>query len=119
MARPKRAKLRVRRGDVVEVVAGNARGSRGRVLGVVPRHGRVLVEGVNMVWKHLPRSRQNPSGGRIQVEAPIDASNVMLLCPNRDCTRYDRPVRVRTALADGGRKQRVCAKCGAEIPKVE
>ncbi len=74
-----RPKLHVRRGDTVEVVTGNARGQRGRVLRSIPEKGRVVVEGVNLVWKHMRRSREHPRGGRIQIEAPMHASNVMLL----------------------------------------
>lgn len=111
--------LHVRRGDTVEVVAGNARGVRGRILRAVPKKERVVVEGVNMVWKHIRRSQQHPQGGRIQIEAPLHVSNVMLICPNRDCARYDKPVRAKSTVRDDKIKIRVCAKCGAEIPKAE
>ena len=76
-------KLHVRRGDTVEVIAGNARGVRGRILRAIPSKGRVIIEGVNLHWKHLRRTAQHAQGGRIEIEAPIDASNVMLICPNR------------------------------------
>ena len=112
-------KLHVRRGDTVQIVAGSARGVRGRILRTLPADGKVVVEGANMVWKHLRRSQEHPRGGRIQVEAALDASNVMLLCPNRDCSRFDRPVRVRTVQKEDGKKMRVCAKCGTEVPKLE
>jgi len=114
-----RGKLHVRRGDIVEVVAGSSRGLRGRVLRAMPAKGKVVVEGLNMVWKHVRRGPQRIQGGRIQVEAPIDASNVMLVCPNRDCERHDRPVRTRTVVREDGRKLRTCAKCGAELPRAE
>ncbi len=112
-------KLHVVSGDTVEVIAGNARGARGRVLKAMPRERKVVVEGVNMVWKHLRRSREHPQGGRVRIEAAIDASNVMLVCGNRECERYDRPVRTRTLVEDAGDKRRVCVKCGGEIAKVE
>ena len=112
-----RARLHVRTGDTVQVTAGSSRGVQGRILRTIPSEGRVVVEGVNMVWKHLRRSREHPRGGRIQMEAPINVSNVMLLCPNRECARFDRPVRVRSTLRDDGRKVRTCAKCGAEVPR--
>lgn len=115
----KRQSLHVRQGDTVEIVAGNARGARGRVLRTIPQDDRVVVEGINMVWKHVRRSQQNPQGGRMQIEAPIHASNVMLICANRECDRHDRPVRTRTEVADDGTKRRVCVKCGAPIPRVE
>jgi len=108
-------KLHVRRDDLVEVIAGDYKGTRGRVLKAMPREGKVVVEGVNMVWKHVRRSMRNPRGGRTEQEAPIDASNVMLLCQNRDCPRYDKPVRVRVGRNPDGTKSRLCVKCGKAI----
>ncbi len=109
----------MRRGDTVEVIAGNARGVRGRILRAMPQKQRIVVEGANLVWKHVRRSRQHPQGGRIQIEAPMHVSNVMLICPNRDCAGYDKPVRAKSVARDGKTKIRACAKCGAEIPKAE
>jgi len=112
-------KLHVRRGDMVEVIAGDAAGARGRIIRAMPRTGRVVIEGVNLVWKHLRPSQQHPRGGRIEIEAPIDASNVALICSNRECERYDRPVRTRTVVRGDGTKARICVRCGAEIQGVE
>jgi large subunit ribosomal protein L24 len=103
----------------VEVVVGDASGSRGRIIRVISEKRRVVVEGINMVWKHLRPSRQRPRGGRLEIEAAIDASNVMLICPNKACKRYDKTVRTRTILRQDGTRTRACAKCGAEIPKAE
>ena len=114
-----RPKLHVRRGDMVEIMTGNAKGTRGRVLRTIPRKGRVVVEGVKMVWKHRKRSRQYPRGARAEMEAPIHASNVLLICVNRQCKRYDHGVRARYVKPEGKPKMRVCAKCGAEILKPE
>jgi ribosomal protein L24 len=63
--------------------------------------------------------RDHPRGGRIEVEAPIAASNVMLICPNKECEKHDKPVRTRMVARPDGKKFRACAKCGVEIPKVE
>lgn len=68
---------RVKRNDVVEVIAGDQKGARGKVLRVDRDSGRVVVEGVNMVYRHVRPNKRNPQGGRIQKEAPIHASNVM------------------------------------------
>ena len=114
-----RPKLHVRSGDTVEIVAGNSRGLRGRVLRAIPRKGKVVVEGASMVWKHVRPSRQHPRGGRLQVEASIDASNVMLICPGKDCPRYDKPVRTKRIVREDGIRIRACAKCGTEIPKAQ
>ena len=70
---------RIRKGDTVLVIAGADRGKTGRVLRVDPRGGRVVVEGVNLKWKHVRKSQDNPQGGRSQREHPIQASNVAFL----------------------------------------
>ena len=72
---------RVRKDDIVEVISGDHRGERGKVLRVIPEQQRVVVEGVNMVYRHVRRSRRHPQGGRIQKEAPIHLSNVMPVDP--------------------------------------
>jgi large subunit ribosomal protein L24 len=72
---------RVRKDDIVEVIAGDNRGAHGKVLKVFPDKNRVLVEGVNMVYRHVRRSRRNPQGGRIRQEAPIHISNVQPVDP--------------------------------------
>lgn len=107
-------KLKVRRNDMVEVVTGDSRGTRGRVLRTIPDKGRVVVEGVNIVWKHM-RPGLKQRGGRVEREAPIHVSNVMLLCQNKECPRHDKPVRVRIVRNADGTKNRACIKCGAAI----
>jgi large subunit ribosomal protein L24 len=87
---------------MVEVIAGDYRGVRGRVLRVDPQTGRVTVEGVNRVYKHVRPSRRTPQGGRLQVERPIDASNVMRIHP-----KTDRPTRVRYGVNGKGQKVRM------------
>jgi large subunit ribosomal protein L24 len=72
---------RVRKDDIVEVIAGDNKGAHGKVLRVFPDKKRVLVEGVNVVYRHVRRSRQNPQGGRIRREAPIHMSNVQPIDP--------------------------------------
>ncbi len=105
-------KYKIRRGDTVEVIAGRDKGVRGEVLRVEPRKGCLVVQGVNVRKKH---QRQIQAGGRtmspgiIQFEAPIDISNVMLVCP-----KCDQPVRVGIS-REGGERQRVCKKCGAML----
>ena len=69
--------VQIRKNDVVEVVSGDHRGARGKVLQVDPRRGRVVVEGVNMVFRHVRPTRRNPQGGRVQKEAPLHISNVL------------------------------------------
>ena len=68
---------RIRKDDIVEVIAGDNKGERGKVLKVMPKEDLVLVQGVNMVYRHVRPSKRNPQGGRLQKEAPMHISNVL------------------------------------------
>jgi large subunit ribosomal protein L24 len=72
---------RIRKDDIVEVISGDHKGAKGKVLRVISERGRVLVEGVNMVWKHLRKSQRHPQGGRIQKEAPLPLAKVQPVDP--------------------------------------
>jgi large subunit ribosomal protein L24 len=96
----------IKKNDVVKIITGDERGKTGKVLSVDSEAGRVLVEGVNFVWKHLRRSQQHPHGARIQKEAPVRVCNVMVVC--QSCSKPTRVVSKR--LEDGGRA-RLCRKC--------
>ncbi|CAN5825194.1 50S ribosomal protein L24 [soil metagenome] len=109
---PKRIKMRIRRGDRVKVIRGNYRGQEGTVLRVDSEKNRVVVEGVNMRKRHRKPSAIDPEGGIISFEAPIAASNVMLIDPSTG-----EPTRVRVQLNDDGTKDRVSVKSGRAIPK--
>ena len=104
--------MRIVKNDIVEIISGDDAGKRERVLYVLLKRNRLLVEHVNFVTKHMRRSRENPSGARLHKEASIHISNCMLVCPN-----CDRGVRVGFEVAESGNKVRVCRKCGHEIPK--
>lgn len=97
---------RVRKDDIVEIVAGDYKGARGKVLRVLRDKNRVLVEGVNMVYRHVRRSRRHPQGGRIRQEAPIHLSNVQPVDPK---TGKGTRVRFKVARDASGQlsKQRV------------
>jgi large subunit ribosomal protein L24 len=100
------ARLAVRKNDLVEVTAGKDKGKRGKVLRVIPKTERVLVEKVNFVKRHTKPGRLSQQGGILERENPIHVSNVMLVC-----TKCDKAVRTgRSRLADG-RKVRVCREC--------
>lgn len=71
--------LKIKKGDTVKVIAGKNKDKEGKVVSVDPKNGKVVVEGVNMVTKHMKPSPANQNGGRVEMEAPIDASNVMLV----------------------------------------
>ena len=93
--------MRIRKGDTVEIISGSSKGQRGTVLAVDPSGGKLTVEGVNRVYKHVRRGHpKSPQGGRLHLELPIDASNVQLICP-----QTDKPTRVGVRdAADGGRE---------------
>jgi large subunit ribosomal protein L24 len=101
--------MHVRKDDMVQVLAGDdaEEGRARKVLRVLPAKGKVIVEGVNRVYKHVKPSRRNPQGGRLSKEMPIDASNVLLWCPT--CRRG---VRLGKRFTSAGAKERFCKKCG-------
>jgi len=133
MPRPKRSKpeepvkLKVKKGDLVEVISGKDKGDRGEVLAAYPRENKVLVKGANMIVRHTKDRASNKSGaaganqvikgGRIEKEAPLFAAKVMVVCP-----ACKRPTRVGYAYKEGDeklsrRKYRVCKHpdCGKSL----
>jgi len=98
---------RVRKDDIVEVIAGDNKGAHGKVLRVFPGKNRVLVEGVNVVYRHVRRSRRHPQGGRIRREAPIHISNVQPVDPKTGKGTRVRFKVKRDASGKVGPKQRV------------
>lgn len=112
--KPKRRvnKVHVRRGDRVKVIRGNFAGTEGTVLRVIPTENRVVVEGVNMRKRHQRGTQQNPEGGIITFEAPIAASNVLLIDPTTD-----EPTRTRARVEPDGTKERISVRSGNPIPK--
>ena len=104
-------KLHVRSGDRVEVISGNYKGARGQVIRALPAKRQVVVEGVNVRKRHQRPSPQNPEGGIVSFEAPIRASNVMLVCPH-----CDAPSRVGRQRDADGTVERLCKRCGTPIP---
>ena len=106
------AGLKIRRGDRVMVIRGNHRGQEGTVLRVEPEKNRVVIEGVNRRKRHMKPSQSNPEGGIVEFEAPVHASNVMLIDP-----QTGEPTRVRTQVGQDGKRERVAVKSGRVIPK--
>ncbi len=102
--------MKIRRGDMVQVIAGDDASSTPRRVVQVLNNGRkLLVEGVNRVYKHVKRGHpRSPQGGRLQLEMPIDTSNVQLYCEN-----CGRGIRAGYRFTDDGTKERYCKKCGA------
>ena len=102
-------KLHVKTGDTVIVLSGEDKGVKGEVIAVSPAEGKILVKGVNIIHKHVKPRRQGETGGIVDAEGAIYASNVALYC-----SKCDKGVRVHTKVVDG-KKVRVCAKCGKEL----
>src|SRR4051794_40469691 len=100
----------IRKDDVVEVVAGDDKGTRGKVLRVLREKGQVVVEGVNRVYRHLKPSKRNPQGGRLSKEMPVDASNVMFVDP-----ATNRPTRVGVRYLADGTKELYAKKSKSRI----
>ena len=100
----------IRKGDTVQVISGAHKGATGKVLRILPRKELVVIEGVNMVYRHVRPTRRNPQGGRLQKEAPLHVSNVLPVDE-----RTGRGTRVRFQVTDGGGKARVAARSGGVI----
>lgn len=101
----------VKKGDQAVVISGKEKGKKGKVAQVIPSTGKVVIENVNVVSRHKkPRSAQD-KGGIMKKAAPIDASNVMVVCP-----ACGKATRVAHKIIDG-EKARVCKKCGASLDK--
>lgn len=105
------AKMSIRTGDKVRVIAGKDKGKEARVLATLPHKERVIVERVNMVKKAQRPTNKQPQGGILEIEAPIHVSNVMLICPG--CSQ---PTRIGRTREDGVRI-RTCKKCGKQIDR--
>src|SRR4051812_20094197 len=103
---------RIKKGDTVVVITGADKGKRGKILRVLVDKNRVVVEGINRVWKHVRPSQRYPQGGRIQKDAPVHVSNVQLLDP-----QTNEPTRVRFETRDGV-KHRIAVHSGADLGAV-
>ena len=101
--------LHIKRDDMVEIIAGNHKGSTGRVLHMYPKKKQVVVQGINISKKHVRPSRRNPQGGRIDVEQPIHISNVLPINP-----KSSRGSKVHYQINEDGSKRRLAAD-GTEI----
>lgn len=101
-------KIKVKKGDQVYVIAGKDKGKRGVIQKVLIRQNKVLITGINLSKHHLKPSKKNPHGGIVDMVAPIDASNVMVICPR--CSKITRVGKLSPSKENkaGGRK---CLKC--------
>jgi len=99
----------IRKGDMVQIIAGREKGKTGKILRVLRDSNRVVVEKLNVIKRHTKPSQKNPQGGILEKEGSINYSNVLLLCP-----KCNRGVRVGHKL-EGNKKTRICKKCGGSI----
>lgn len=105
---------RIKKGDIVFVTTGKNKGKTGEVLQVFPKDDKVIVQGLNKVFRHMRPTRENPRGGRIQKEMPIHISNVMPVDPETS-----QPTRVGFRVAEDGSKERIAKKSGKSLGQVK
>ena len=103
-------KMKIKKGDKVEVLTGKDKGKRGEVLRVYPEKNKVVVEGVAIAKRHVKPNAANQQGGIVEAEPAIDASNVALIDP-----KTDKPTRVGYLIKEDGTKVRISKKSGAEL----
>ena len=103
-------KVHVKTGDTVVILSGKDKGKQGEVLQVSPKENKVIVEGANIVTKHVKPRRQGEAGSIVKVEGALYASKVQLYC-----NKCGKGTRVQNKILDNGDKVRVCAKCGETL----
>lgn len=103
-------KIHVKTGDTVVILSGKDRGSKGKVLAVSPKEGKVIIEGRNMVTKHVKPRRMGEQGGIVKAEGALYACKVQVVCPH-----CNKPTRVGHKLYEDGTKGRICKKCGESL----
>jgi len=106
----KQPKLKIRKGDLVQVIAGDSKGKQGKVLEVLVSANRAIVEGANLVSKHTKPNAANPNGGIIKKEAPIHISNLMVIDP-----KSGKPTRIGRSKNAAGKLVRIAKRSGEEI----
>ncbi len=102
--------MHLKTNDIVEVISGDDRGVRGKVLHIDREAGKLVVEGVNRVYKHVRRSQKNPQGGRLSKEMPVQISNVLLFC-----SRCSKATRTGSRVTSDGSKERFCRNCSSAL----
>lgn len=102
--------VHVKTGDTVIILSGKERGKKGKVLAVSPKEGKVIVEGLNMVSKHVKPRKAGDQGGIVKAEGALYACKVQVVCP-----RCGKPTRVSHKVYEDGTKERICTKCGEAL----
>lgn len=104
------AKVHVKTGDTVVILSGKDKDKQGKVMAVSPKEGKVIVEGANVVSKHVKPRRMGETGGIVKAESAIYACKVQLVCP-----KCNKPTRVSHKVNADGTKDRICKKCGEAV----
>lgn len=101
--------MRIKKGDLVKKIAGKDKGKQGKVIRTLPSEGKIVVEKLNIVKKHQKARREGERGQRVEVPAPFDVSNAMIVCPS-----CGKSTRIAYSFA-GDKKVRICKKCSKEL----
>ena len=102
--------LGIKKNDTVQIISGDENGKKGRVLDMLSKEDTIIVEGINMIKRHMKPSKKYSQGGIIEREAPVNRSNVMLVCP-----KCDKPTKIGNKMLENDKKIRSCKKCGEVI----
>ena len=103
-------KVHVKTGDTVVVISGSEKGKKGKVMAVSPKEGKVIIEKVNLVSKHVKPRRMGEQGGIVEAEGAMYASKVQIVCP-----ACKKPTRIAHKILEDGTKERICKKCGEAL----
>lgn len=101
--------MKIHKGDIVKIISGNDKGKQGKVLSVLPKERKIVVEGANIKKKHVRPKREGQKGELVRMPASFPVSRVLLVCSN-----CGKPVRTVRKPNEAGKKTRVCKKCGSE-----
>ena len=102
--------LGIKKNDKVQVISGDEKGKKGRVLSMLSKDDRIIVEGINMIKRHMKPSKKYSQGGIIEKEAAVKRSNIMLVCP-----KCGKPTKIGNKILENDKKIRLCKKCGEVI----
>lgn len=102
--------MRIKKDDKVKIIAGKDAGKKGKVLNIFRSTGKITVEGINIMKKHVKAKKDGEKGQRVEIASPLDVSNVMLICP-----KCSKETRVGYVIGEDGKKSRVCKKCKKNI----
>ena len=102
--------LEIKKNDTVQIISGDEKGKKGRVLSMLSKDDRIIVEGINMIKRHMKPSKKYSQGGIIEKEAAVNRSNIMLVCP-----KCDKPTKIGNKILENDKKIRLCKKCGEVI----